>query len=328
MPIWLIITTKKHIVDKNRLKPAKIAVPHSLNTSSALRICLITADPQRAVKNVVADPAFPSFLSSRITGIIGFSKLKARYQTFESRRQLLADHDIFFADDRIITRLVNTLGKTFYKTSKRPIPVRIEEVQKVNGKRIKKEDRKRPATDEKYSAVASPAIVAKELERSLNSVPLNLSPAATTAVRVGTSGFSPQQLAENIDAVVKGLTEKFISKGWRNVKAIHIKGSNTMAMPIWLANELWVDNGDVHETESAENDQAASKKRKPIERETAQKPKKSKKSSPKSDEDADLIAARKEKLQSQKDAALIDGDNAPIKKALAPAEKKKKGVKA
>ncbi len=33
-PIWLNLTTKKHIVDKNRLKPGKITVPHSINISA------------------------------------------------------------------------------------------------------------------------------------------------------------------------------------------------------------------------------------------------------------------------------------------------------
>lgn len=63
-PIWLNLTTKKHVVDKNRLKPGKIAVPHSMNSSPSLSICLITADPQRAVKDVVAHPTFPTALSS------------------------------------------------------------------------------------------------------------------------------------------------------------------------------------------------------------------------------------------------------------------------
>ncbi|KAI5287939.1 hypothetical protein KEM54_005600, partial [Ascosphaera aggregata] len=185
IPVWLIMTTKQHIVDKNRLKPGKITVPYSLNTSESLRICLLTADPQRAVKDVVADPAFPTSLSSSITTIIGYSKLKAKYHTFESRRQLLAEHDVFLADDRIVNRLVGALGKIFYKSSKRPIPINIAEIQKKDGKRLKRDERKRPPTDGKYAAVASPAVVAKEIEKTLSTVAVHLAPATTTAVRVG-----------------------------------------------------------------------------------------------------------------------------------------------
>ncbi|KAK2804375.1 hypothetical protein FQN50_006668 [Emmonsiellopsis sp. PD_5] len=323
-PVWLVLTTKKHIVDKNRLKPGKIAVPHSLNTSPSLTICLITADPQRAVKDAITDLAFPTSLSSRITKVIGFSKLKTKYQSFESRRRLLSEHDIFLADDRIIMRLVDALGKIFYKSSKRPIPIRIAEVQKVNGQKVKKEDRKRPATaDEKYSAVASPAVVAKEIERTLNSVPVHLAAAATTAIRVGTANFSPEKVAENVEAVVQGMTEKFVTKGWRNVKAIHLKGANTMAMPIWLASELWVEEGDVKEDEvkAIEDSKKKGKKRKSVAEgeQEEKKPKKSKSVEKEVDEDAELIASRKAKLQAQKAKALSEGDKDARNKAKAVA---------
>ncbi|OAX77862.1 hypothetical protein ACJ72_07834 [Emergomyces africanus] len=310
-PVWLVLTTKKHIVDKHRLKPGKIAVPYSLNTSPSLSICLITADPQRAVKDVIADPQFPTSLSTRITKVIGYTKLKTKYKSFESRRQLLSEHDVFLADDRIIMRLVQTLGKIFYKSSKRPVPIRIAEVQKVGGKRVKKEDRKRPATDEKYSAVASPAVVAKEIEGTLASVPVHLASAATTAVRVGSANFTPEKLVENVEAVVQGMAEKFVSKGWRNIKALHLKGANTMAMPIWLASELWVDEGDVREDEdpkAIEGPKKTNKKRKSIEEPEATESKKSKTAEKEDDDEALLIASRKAKLQAQKARALSDGD--------------------
>ncbi|KAL2014515.1 hypothetical protein VTN00DRAFT_2040 [Thermoascus crustaceus] len=318
-PVWLVLTTKKHVVDKNRLKPGKISIPHSLNASPSLSICLITADPQRAVKDVVADPSFPTSLSSRINKIIGYSKLKARYQSFESRRQLLAEHDVFLADDRIIMRLVSTLGKVFYKSSKRPIPIRIAEIEKVDGKRVKKDPKQKQQTpkDEKYAAVASPQIVAKEIEKTLSCAAVQLAPATTAAVRVGAANFTPQQLAENIDAVVKGMTDKFITKGWRNIKAIHIKGPNTMAMPVWLASELWVDETDVIEDAAGEDETKAieggknDKKRKSTGDEDNKKLEASKKSkkSKTTEEDDEDIAARKQKLQQQKAKALEDSND-------------------
>jgi ribosome biogenesis protein UTP30 len=310
-PIWLVLSTKKHVADKNRLKPGKISIPHSLYTSSSLSVCLITADPQRGLKDVIADPAFPSMLSSRISKIIGFSKLKARYQSFESRRQLLAEHDLFLADDRILMRLVDTLGKTFYKSSKRPIPVRLEQVERVDGKRVKKDAKKKPVKDERQASFASPLIVAKEIEKALSCTPVQLAPAATTAVRVGTIALTPEQLAENIEAVVQGLTDKFISKGWRNVKAVYIKGPNTMAMPVWLASELWLEDTDVLENTTEEpkalKGSENEKKRKSIDdasssHETSKKTKKAK-----NVEDAD-DTARKAKLQKQKAKALEDGN--------------------
>ncbi|TPR07843.1 Beta-glucosidase (SUN family) protein [Aspergillus niger] len=266
--IWLVLTTKKHIVDKNRLKPGKIPIPHSLNASPSLSICLITADPQRSVKNIVTDPSFPAHLSSRIERVIGYSKLKDRYKSFESRRQLLAEHDVFLADDRIIMRLVNTLGKVFYKSSKRPIPVRIAEIEKVDGKKVKKDPKVRNARKvegegDKESAFATPAIVAKEIEKALNCAPVHLAPATTAAIRVGSSKFSAQQVAENVEAVVKGLTDKFKRK----------------------------QIGDADEEKLIE--------------EAPKKSKKPKAKAAQDDEETLSLAARKEKLQKQKAKAIL-----------------------
>lgn len=244
-PIWLNLTTKKHIVDKNRLKPGKIPVPHSINNSPSLSICLITADPQRAVKDVVADPTFPASLSARIGKVIGFSKLKAKYHSFESRRQLFAEHDIFLADDRIITRLVDTLGKIFYKDSaKRPIPIRIAKLEKIDGKRVKPANKNLPAGDQS-ATVAPPTIVAKEIQSALSAVPVSLRPGTNAAVRVGRASFTPTQLSENITTVASALIDRYVTRGWRNVKGIHIKSPNSAALPIWLANDLWVADDDV-----------------------------------------------------------------------------------
>ncbi|EXJ54820.1 hypothetical protein A1O7_10161 [Cladophialophora yegresii CBS 114405] len=240
-PIWMTLTTKQHIVDKNRLKPSKIPVPHSLNTSPDLRICLITADPQRAVKNLVADPAFPEQLKTRITRIIGFTKLKARYKTFEQLRQLLSEHDIFLADDRIITRLPQTLGKVFYKgPSKRPIPIIIADSRKD------KKESKMPKDDGAAGKNSTQAL-AKEIEKALNSVPVSVRPGTLVAVRVGLAAFKPEQLAENITAVVSKLVERHVVKGWRNVRGIHIKGQSSTAVPLWLAEDLWTETEDIVE---------------------------------------------------------------------------------
>ncbi|KAL4916534.1 ribosomal protein L1p/L10e family-domain-containing protein [Aspergillus aurantiobrunneus] len=327
--IWLVFTTKKHVVDKNRLKPGKISIPHSLNSSPALSICLITADPQRSVKNIVTDSSFPEHLSSRIERVIGYSKLKDRYKSFETRRQLLSEHDVFLADDRIIMRLVKTLGKVFYKSSKRPIPVQLAQIDKVDGKRVKK-DQKQKKGDDEDSAFAAPAVVAKEIEKALNSAPVQLAPATTAAVRIGSSNFTSEQLSENIEAVVKGLTEKFVTKGWRNIKALHVKGANTMALPIWLASELWVEEIDVVEAvEDGETD-GKNKKRKQIDGTGDQKllegsnKKSRKQKTADDDEEASSLAARKEKLEKQKAQALEDGEAAALKVSSGPSKKKKK----
>ncbi len=250
-PIWLVITTKKHIVDQKRLKPGKIPLPHSLNTSPALTVCLITSDPQRPFKDTIAHPSFPPELSKRVTRVIGISKLKARYKSFESRRLLLAEHDVFLADARIITSLPSTLGKIFYSGAKRPIPVKLEAHTNRTDKSKSATAPSKPKSQTETRSIVSPPQFAKEIERTLSCAQIQLSPSATTAVRVGLATMEPGELAQNIEAVVAGMVEKFIPQGWRNLKAIHVKGPNTMALPVWATEELWLEEGDVLEGEEA-----------------------------------------------------------------------------
>jgi ribosome biogenesis protein UTP30 len=246
-PIWLVLTTKKHITDQKRLKPGKIPLPHTLHKPDISTVCLITADPQRPFKDVVAHPSFPTTFATQITRVIGISKLLAKYKSFESRRQLRDEHDVFLADDRIVTRLPSALGKIFYSGVKRPIPVHLTPYNPKNqtpkGTGLPK--------DKSTIKIASPLQFAKEVETALSSAQVRLSPSVTTSIHIGSSNFKPEDLAENISAAVEGMITKFVPKGWRNIKSIHIKGPKTMALPIWLAEELWQEPDDVLENEDA-----------------------------------------------------------------------------
>ncbi|APA13748.1 hypothetical protein SS1G_07557 [Sclerotinia sclerotiorum 1980 UF-70] len=240
-PVWLTLTTKKHITDKTKLKPVKVTVPHSLNTSSTTSICLIVADPQRTYKDIVASAAFPAELSKRITKVVGVDKLKKKYKQYEAQRKLFAEHDIFVADDRIITLLPKLLGKNFYKsTTKRPIPVSIQaEAPKSEGKRIAR------AKGEDAPKSAEPKKIAAEIEKAISSALLTLSSSTNSAIRIGYASWDAAKLAENLEVVANTVIEKYVPKKWRGVRAIHVKGPETMALPIWLADELWVEDEDV-----------------------------------------------------------------------------------
>ena len=245
-PIWLTITTKKHVVDKKRLKPGRIELPHSLNKAAITSVCLITSDPQRSFKEVISHPSFPKPLASQLR-VLGVSKIKTRYKSFESKRQLVAEHDVFLADDRAITLLPRLLGKTLYETSKRPIPVNIA----GNKPRDEAGKKAKVSKDSKSKTVAAPTAMAKEIEKALSSAQVQLSPSVTTSVRIGFSTFEPEEIADNVAAAVEKLQAKFITKGWRNIRAIHIKGPNTAAVPIWQTSQLWIDDEDVLDEEQA-----------------------------------------------------------------------------
>ena len=58
------------------------------------------------------------------------------------------------------------------------------------------------------------------------------------------------------------LVEKYVPQKWNNVRSIHIKGPNTAALPIWLAEELWEDENDILDEAPVAIERSKGKKRK------------------------------------------------------------------
>ncbi|KAF4505979.1 hypothetical protein G6O67_006110 [Ophiocordyceps sinensis] len=321
IPIWLTLTTKRHIADKARLQPGKIVLPHPLvDEAATTTVCAITADPQRAYKNIIDSQDFPAALRRRITRVIDFSKLKAKYGQYEAQRKLFSEHDVFLADDRIINRLPKVLGKTFYKTTvKRPIPVVFQAKRpKVGGKRVKRSETKKKTQtggddDDVDVNAGKAADIAKEIERALTSALVSLAPSTNTAVRVAYAHWPAEHIADNVNAVASALVDRWVPQKWRNVKSIFIKGPRTSALPIWQTDELWLGEGDVvadQEDEKASSEKAnIGKKRKSLgpAAADASPPAKKKKNDAKpegDDEELDKqIAERKTRLRKQKAAA-------------------------
>ncbi|KXX79734.1 Ribosomal L1 domain-containing protein 1 [Madurella mycetomatis] len=335
-PVWLTLTTKKHIHDSHRLQPGKIVLPHPLNASEETSICLITADPQRWYKNAVADE-FPEELRAKIGRVIDISHIRAKFKAYEAQRKLFSEHDVFLADDRIINRLPKALGKTFYKTTtKRPVPVVLmAQRAKVDGKRVPAPKGKKQKRDpaENVNARPIPEIVS-EVQKAVGAALVHLSPSSNTAIKVGYASWEPEKLAENIETVVRELVERFVPQKWQNVRNFYVKCPETAALPIYQTDELWLDESKVvpdgHEVPSAlpgKRDRAAlpekaniGKKRKSLDAEPeppAEEPvkeerpkKKAKKALPESNDDKldKEISERKAKLKKQKAAAKKAAD--------------------
>lgn len=236
--IFLSVTTKNHVHDTSRLKPTKLPLPHPI-IASDVRICIFTKDPQRAYKNLVASDEFPAHLRAKVARVIGVDKLRKKWKSFETKRQLLAEHDIFMVDDRVTKIVAEALGKTFYSTkSKRPIPIKLTAGAFVD--KSKKDDKKK-----QDNIVGTPAGVAKEIEAALSATYVSMSASTNTSIKVGKLSMTPRQLKENVEAVVEKLIEKHIEHKWRNVRGLYIKGPTTKALPIWLHDEMWVDEQKV-----------------------------------------------------------------------------------
>jgi ribosome biogenesis protein UTP30 len=325
IPIWLTLTTKRHVRDSARLQPAKIPLPHSLNSDPESTICLITADPQRAYKNIVASDEFSEDLRKQITRVIDLSHLKAKFKAYEAQRKLFNEHEIFLADDRIINQLPKVLGKTFYKsTTKRPVPVVLmASRERVDGKRVARPRGKKEKRDpaENINARPTPEIVT-EIKKAIGAALVHLSPSTNTAVKVGYASWPVEHLAANIQTVAAALVDRFVPQKWDNVRSIYVKGPETAALPLWQTGELWVDDAHVvpngEEAPKAIDDSKTErpnigKKRKSLEAEADDKPAEDSKKTrpakkakmPESNDDKldKEIAERKQRLKKQKRAA-------------------------
>ncbi|KAI7773970.1 hypothetical protein LA080_009516 [Diaporthe eres] len=309
-PVWLTVTTKRHIHDSKALKPNKIYLPHPLHTNTESTICLIVADPQRHYKNVVASEDFPEELRKRVTRVIDYKHLTAKVKQYEAQRKLLAEHDIFLADDRIINRLPKAINVFYKSTTKRPIPVVFQSKKpKEQGKRVKRDPNEvncRPASE-----------VAAEIQNAIGAALVNLSPSTNTAVKVGYASMQPKALSENIIKVANEMATKFVPKKKNGIKSMFVKGPETVALPIWQDEELWVDaetdvvaNGSEQaKAIEARKEQAnVGKKRKSIEAASDDEPKskKAKKEAVVESNDDKLdkqISERKSKLRNAKKKA-------------------------
>jgi ribosome biogenesis protein UTP30 len=55
---------------------------------------------------------------TQVKRVVGVAKLKGKFAPFEARRQLMNEHDVFLADDRIIPMLPKLLGKKWMQDRK------------------------------------------------------------------------------------------------------------------------------------------------------------------------------------------------------------------
>ncbi|KAF2665931.1 ribosomal protein L1 [Microthyrium microscopicum] len=251
VPLWLLVTAKKHLATSHSLNPAKVLVPHPLYTSPSTRVCLITADPHssqpKVYKKLIKDAAFPNDLQEKIVKVIAYSRLAKKFKQFEARRQLMADYDVFLVDERVAHLLPVALGKTFYKsTTKRPMPVSLtgkelwgKKVKKAPLDRLKKKDKDTP------KVIGKPEDVALDIEKVLSSLAMNLSPSPTLSIKVAYAGWPAEWIAENVDVAVQRVVSKYVPEQWNGLKALHLKGPDTAALPIWMADQLWQTEDDV-----------------------------------------------------------------------------------
>ncbi|GFZ48947.1 hypothetical protein JCM24511_06696 [Saitozyma sp. JCM 24511] len=197
--VWLNVNTK-HPTTRKRLMPVRIQLPHPpLPPPPATSVCLITKDPQREYKDLLASQGI-KFVSR----VVGVAKLKGKFKPFEPRRQLMRDHELWLCDDRVVDMMPQLLGKMFFEAKKTPIPVN-----------LKRKDLK------------------TELGKAISSTYYHPSTGTSHAIRISTVGISnSSQTLENLLAAVPTAIAQ-IQGGWDNVLSIGIKTSTSVLLPVW-----------------------------------------------------------------------------------------------
>jgi len=195
--VILLMLTLKKVPEKERTKPYRISIPYPLYGTDT-EICVLVKDPQGDYKKKFEEQ------NVKVAKTIGVSKLRTNYKPFESKRQLCGSYDLFLADSRIIPLLPKLLGKTFFKKKKQPIPVDLK------GKDLQ-----------------------REITKARMSTYLYLSGNGTCiAVRIARTKYSIDQIVQNITVGLSHIVEN-IPKKWKNIQSIHIKTSDSVALPIY-----------------------------------------------------------------------------------------------
>ncbi|KAJ3145119.1 hypothetical protein HDU89_007536 [Geranomyces variabilis] len=192
----LIITTKTMPdSNKSQLRPTPIPLCHPLYTGAD--ILLITKDPQREYKDLLEAKGIKG-----ISKVMDYSHLRAKFKTYEARRQLAASYDLFLADERVLALLPKVLGKTFFQKKLLPVPIDMT------------------ASD-----------LELKIRRVLKGTFLRRTHGVCTSVRIGSTAMGSEAIIQNILKATPTLF-KHIPGGWNNVRSVQIKTSKSAALPL------------------------------------------------------------------------------------------------
>ncbi|OAY64111.1 Ribosomal L1 domain-containing protein 1 [Ananas comosus] len=142
-------------------------------------------------------------LSLPVADAIPLSALRSDFKPFEARRRLCASHDLFVADRRVLPLLPRLLGKSFFRKKKNPLPL----------------DLSRPGWP-------------LQLRRLLRSTFLYLRSGTCCAVKVGRLYMDPDLVVDNVLAVADAAAARLPRK-WANVRSLHVKAVDSVALPIY-----------------------------------------------------------------------------------------------
>ncbi|KAI9320941.1 ribosomal protein L1/ribosomal biogenesis protein [Dichotomocladium elegans] len=133
--------------------------------------------------------------------VYAMDELKASFNTFERRRNLLMAHDSFYVDDRIVSFMPGLLGSVFLKKRKTtPFPVNLRVKNKVASMKT--------AFAGQYFNIMGPQVL----------------------LQVGHFGLSKDEVVENMLELLKGLEEHL---PFEDIQEISLKTGTSPPLPFY-----------------------------------------------------------------------------------------------
>eukprot|EP00127_Corallochytrium_limacisporum_P003568 Clim_evm51s150 gene=Clim_evmTU51s150 len=194
--INLTFAVKKIPQESKGLLP--VDIPNTLYTPDDSNILFVSKDPQRIYKDLMTSQEIQG-----IDRVIGVSKLKAKFQPYEAKRQLAAMYDLVLCDDRVLPTLPRILGRDVYTKKKGPVPIQMA-----------KGDPKR------------------NIEKAMTRTYLSIGKGATSAVRIARLNFSKADAVENVMEGFESVL-KHVPKGMKNIRSVHLKTDTSVAVPLY-----------------------------------------------------------------------------------------------
>lgn len=135
--------------------------------------------------------------------VVGTSKLRTKYESYEAKRNLCRQFDLFLADDRILPSLPKLIGKTFFRRKKQPIPIDL-----------------------------TTADLEDQMRKARECTILVLSGGSCLSIKVARASFTVAAAVANIEAVLAAAA-KHVPKKWGNVQAVFLKSADSVALPLY-----------------------------------------------------------------------------------------------
>lgn len=186
---------------------ARLHLKHSL-FSNHDDICFIAVDIKNSELEEVKEHYEKLFADKGINNIktiLPYYQLRTEYEEYELKRRLVELYDVFLVDGRISGKVTRTLGKIFYQKRKLPVPIKFREQN-----------------------------LKETIQKALLRTALHIHPKGDSfIVQVCHAGMTEKQKIDNFWSVIQGLEKEFPGR-WENVRSLHLKGSNTMAVPVYV----------------------------------------------------------------------------------------------